>query len=274
MLIHRWRLLAPAFVMAIASLAAVSSGAQELQPHRAAYDVSLLDHGKPGADSPGTYAFELKLTCENYIINERLRLEVDGGRSSVVTEQLSQMIESRDGRKLHFEHRTTANGRQTSLVRGDATLREDGRGEAHFSEPDGQSVTLPAGTMFPIAMTRVTLKHAAAGDVGFGALFFFGEKPNPPQSVNVVIGRVPKRLADLKIPEGGVSLVKGHSRIYYRGGFFDADSKKEGEQAAFEMSSLTLDNGIELYGTHEEGDGGGIEYHISRLEALPKPNCN
>ncbi len=24
----------------------------------------------------------------------------------------------------------------------------------------------------------------------------------------------------------------------------------------------------------EEGDGGGIEYRISRLEPLPKPNCN
>ena len=41
---------------------------------------------------------------------------------------------------------------------------------------------------------------------------------------------------------------------------------------AFEMSSVTLDNGIELYGTHEESDG-GIEYRITRLEALPKPEC-
>ena len=30
--------------------------------------------------------------------------------------------------------------------------------------------------------------------------------------------------------------------------------------------------GIELYGTHEESDG-GIEYRITRLEALPKPEC-
>jgi hypothetical protein len=38
------------------------------------------------------------------------------------------------------------------------------------------------------------------------------------------------------------------------------------------MSSITLDNGIELYGTHEESDG-GIEYSITRLEPLPKPEC-
>ena len=39
------------------------------------------------------------------------------------------------------------------------------------------------------------------------------------------------------------------------------------------MSSLMLDNGIELWGTHEEGDGGGIEYSITRLEAVPLPTC-
>jgi hypothetical protein len=259
---------------ALGLLVAVGAQAQELQPHRAAYDVAMLDHGKASADSPGTYAFELKLTCDAYIFNQRLHIEIDGTRASAVTEQLSQMIESRDGRKLHFEHRTTTNGRQTGLVRGDAVLGEDGSGHARFSEPDGRSVVLPPGTMFPMAMTRATLAHAAAGDMGFHSLFFFGERPKPPQSVNVVIGRVPKRFANLQIPEGGASLVRGHSRIYYRGGFFDADSRKEGEPATFEMSSLTLDNGIELYGTHEEGDGGGIEYRISRLESLPKPHCN
>jgi hypothetical protein len=271
MLTARYKLLAPALAAAIA-FGAVCAEAQELQPHRAAYDVAMLDHGKQGEDMAGTYAFELKLTCDGYVMNQRLRLEMDGRRSPVVSEQLSQMTESRDGRTLHFEHRSSANGRQISLVRGEAMLDADGKGTAQFSNPEGQSVALPPGTMFPMAMTRATIKHALAHDTGFDALFFFGEKPKPPQSVNVVIGKVPKRLADLHIPKDGRRLVEGHSRIYYRGGFFDADAGKEGEQATFEMSSLTLDNGIELYGTHEEGDG-GIEYRISRLEALPKPHC-
>jgi len=94
----------------------------------------------------------------------------------------------------------------------------------------------------------------------------------PPQSVNVVIGRIPKRLKDLKIPEGGESLADGHDRIYYRAGFFDPQSKGAGGPT-FEMSSVTLDNGVELYGTHEEGET-GIEYRITRLEPLPKPECN
>ena len=258
-----------AAALVLAGLMTLPAAAQDFAPHKAAYAVSALDHGKAGA-SIGNYAYELKLTCEAYIITQRLRLDAGG-----ITEQQSQMTESRDGRKITFEHRSTANGKQTSIVKGGATLDQNGVGEAVFTDPQGQSVALPAGTLFPIAIARATVKHAKAGDGGFDALFFYGEKPKSPQAVNILIGRVPKRLGDLEVPKGAEAVIQGQGRIYYRGGFFDTDGKdkSKGEQAAFEMSSLMLDNGIELYGTHEEGDG-GIEYHISKLEALPKPTCN
>jgi len=166
-----------------------------------------------------------------------------------------------------------ANGKQTSLLRGDATLDDDGRGQSLFSEPEGQSVALPEGTLFPHALTRATIQHAKAEDGGFDALFFYGEKVKPPQSLNLVIGRVPKRLADFKLPEGAEALTENRARIYYRGAFFEADPKGQTGEAAYEMSSLMLDNGIELYGTHEESDG-GIEYRITRLEPLPRPECS
>jgi hypothetical protein len=224
---------------------------------------------------PGTYAYELKLTCDGYIVNQRLRLEIPGPRGMVVSEQLSQMTESRDGKKLRFEHRSTTDGRETSLVKGDALLGDDGSGQARFSEPEGQTVALPVGTLFPVAIARETIRQAKAGEGGFDALFFYGEKVKPPQSVNIVIGKVPKRLTTVKIPEGAEQLADGRSRIYYRAGFFEALSKGQVQaqgEPAFEMSSITLDNGIELYGTHEESDG-GIEYNITRLEPLPKPEC-
>ena len=260
-------------IAAVAAAIVAPAAAQELQPHRAVYAVTVLEKGKAALGAPGTYAFELKQACDGYVINQRMQLELDGSRGSVVSEQTSQMTESRDGRKLHFEHRSVANGKQTSLMRGEAALDDDGTGQAQFSEPEGQSVALPKGTLFPNAMTRATIQHAKAGDGGFDSLFFYGEKVKPPQSVNVVIGRVPKRLADFKIPEGAEALVENRDRIYYRGAFFESDPKDKSGEAAYEMSSLMLDNGIELYGTHEEGES-GIEYRITRLEALPKPTCN
>jgi hypothetical protein len=264
------RCVLPALLAAV--LAIAPAVGQDLAPHRAAYAVRTLDHGKPSGEAPGSYAYELKATCDDYVMIQRLRLEVAGEHGPIANEQQSQMTESRDGRRLRFEHLTTAAGRQASLMKGEALLADDGKGEARFSEPEGQSVALPAGTLFPAAIARETIRQAKAGTSGFDALFFFGEKVKPPQSVNVVIGRMPKRLSDLKIPEGGESLVEGRTRIYYRAGFFDTQGNGQGEPA-FEMSSVTLDNGIELYGTHEEGET-GIEYRITRLEPLPRPECN
>ncbi len=263
----------PAVLAAAFGIAdAAPATAQDFAPHRAVYSVTTMDKGKPSGDAPGTYAFELKLTCDGYIVHQRLRLETAGARGSIVSEQQSQMTESRDGRKLVFEHRTTSSGKQTALVKGEALIADDGNGQARFTDPEGQTVALPAGTLFPVAIARATIRQAKAGETGFDALFFFGDKVKPPQSVNILIGKVPKRLAEVKIPEGAEALVDGRTRIYYRAGFFDAGSKGQGEPA-FEMASLTLDNGIELFGTHEESDG-GIEYRITRLEALPKPTCN
>ena len=255
------------------SLSVAPVAAQDFAPHRAVYAVSSLERGKPGPSTSGTYAYELRLTCDGYVINQRLRLEA-GGRAPVASEQQSQLSESRDGRKFKFEHRTAAGGRQVSLVKGEATIDDDGKGEARFTEPAGQSVGLPVGTLFPVAIARETVRLAKAGENGFDARFFFGDKVKPPQSVNVLIGKVPKRLADLKAPEGGGEpLVEGRTRIYYRAGFFETavDNKAQGEPA-YEMSSVTLDNGIELYGTHEESDA-AIEYRITRLEPLPRPEC-
>src|SRR5262245_29762711 len=141
------RLIVPVLLSAMA-LPAVSAVAQDIAPHRAVYAVTTLERGKPSASAPGTYAYELRLTCDGYAVNQRLRLEVSGG---VANEQQSQMTECRDGKRLKFEHRTTVNGRQSSVFKGEAQLGDDGAGEARFTEPSGQTVALPARTMFPVA---------------------------------------------------------------------------------------------------------------------------
>ncbi len=269
-MLNRTLLICPAFAVALLALPAV---AQELAPHRAAYQVFTLDHGKPTGDSSGTYAYEFRQTCEGFVMNQRLRLDLPGSQGAVVSEQQSQMTEKSDSRRLQFDHRSTANGRLNGQWKGEATLNDDGKGQARYSEPEGQTVALPAGTLFPAALTRTTIQRARAGENGFDALFFYGEKVKPPQTVNVLIGRVPKRLGELQMPDGADAVIGKSQRIYFRAGFFDSDDKGKSEQPAFEMSSLTLDNGIELYGTHEQGDS-GIEYRITRLEALPKPKCN
>jgi hypothetical protein len=38
------------------------------------------------------------------------------------------------------------------------------------------------------------------------------------------------------------------------------------------MSSVTQHNGIEIWGTHEQGEL-RLEYRLIRIEAAPRPNC-
>ena len=128
------RLLSTAVLLAGFAVPAV---AQDFAPHRAVYSVVTLDKGKPGDGVPGTYAYELRLTCDGYVVNQRLRLEIPGARGMVVSEQQSQMTESRDGKKLHFEHRSTTDGRQTSLLKGDALLGDDGSRPGALHRPRG-----------------------------------------------------------------------------------------------------------------------------------------
>ena len=122
---------------------------------------------------PAPMPTSFALTCDGYVVNQRLRLEIAGARGTVVSEQQSQMTESRDGKKLRFEHRTTTDGRQTSLLKGEALLGDDGTGQARFTDPEGQTVALPAGTLFPVAIARETIRQAKAGESGFDALFFY-----------------------------------------------------------------------------------------------------
>ena len=104
------RLLTPMSLSAAVGTLAPAA-AQDFAPHRAVYAVSALDRGKPGTGTSGTYAYELRLTCDGYVVSRRLRLETAGTRAAA-SEQQSQMSESRDGKKLTFEHRITTGGRQ------------------------------------------------------------------------------------------------------------------------------------------------------------------
>jgi hypothetical protein len=262
--------------VAAAPIAAVTAEAQDFVSHRAAYVVTSLDRGRGGGDGGpiGSYAFEIRANCDGgYTVHQRMKLEFQNGRNSLVSEQQSSMTESSDGKRFSFEHRGTANGKATSQFKGDATFDGGGgAGQARFSEPAGQTVALPAETLFPVAIARATVRRALAGENGFEAAFFFGDKVKPPQAVNVLIGKVPRRLADLPTPDGAGALVAGQERIYFRGGFFDVSDGKVAGDPAYEMSSVTLANGIELYGTNEQADV-AIEYKLTRLESLSKAEC-
>src|SRR5947208_16128194 len=104
------RLIRPVIAgMLAAGTLALPAAAQEMQPHRAVYVATVLEKGKPGGGPPGPYAFERKVPCDGYVMNQRMRLEIERTRGSGEMEQQREMTEGRNGRKLRIEPRSVGN---------------------------------------------------------------------------------------------------------------------------------------------------------------------
>ena len=277
MLNVRCRRGAAAAAVAVASLTAIMSTpvrAQELVPHLAVYEV-ITGRAPAGANPPeiqGTYVFRLQGECDGGLkFEQRLRFEAKAPGGQTTVDQTSTGAESADGKRYRFTHRTTVDNKTEPEVRGEVTPGAGEESQVSFSQPAGRTVTIPADTMFPISILRRTVKAAQAGETGFEGRFFMGDKPEPPQAVSFLLGKPPRRVAELEPPQGERGLLEGRERFYFRASFYEDDSKSTGEPK-HELSSVTLDNGVEIWGTHEQGEL-RIEYRLIRIESLPKPQC-
>ncbi|HEX2892091.1 EipB family protein [Vineibacter terrae] len=268
------RLTATAAAAACLIGAAAPASAQDMVPHLAVYEITT-GRAPAGVSPPevrGTYVFRLQNECGGGMkFEQRLRFEAKGSGGSTEVDQTSTGWESTDGKRYRFTHRSAVDGKTEPEVRGEVDSPERGDAQARFSQPPGRVVTLPAGTLFPLSIMRRTVKAAKDGETGFEAPFFLGDKPEQPQAVSVLLGKPPRRVIELPPPQGDRSLVDGRERFYFRASFYDEEAKSTGEPR-HELSSVTLDNGVEVWGTQEMGEL-RLEYRLIRIEALPKPDC-
>src|SRR5258707_3391937 len=83
--------------------------------------------------------------------------------------------ESKDGLVYRFDTRNVVNGELQEEFSGKAELDGPGQGgHANFRKPNGESVELPPGTVFPTEHTKALLVRAAAGDSVVTRMLFDG----------------------------------------------------------------------------------------------------
>lgn len=258
---------------AVLVIAGGQAQAQTLVPHLAVYEV-VTGRAPAGVTPPeitGTYVFRLQDECGGGMkFEQRLRFEARGAGGATVVDQTTTGWEADDGKRYRFTHKNAVDSTAQPEMRGEAELG-DGEGEAKFSRPVGRVVPLPAGTLFPISILRRAIKAAADGESGFEGKFFMGDKPEAPQTVAALLGKPPRRVLELPPPQGDRALVSGRQQFYFRVAFYDDKPNAAGEPR-HEMSSVTLDNGVEIWGTHEQGEL-RLEYRLTRIERVPPPRC-
>lgn len=176
-------------IVAPADPFALPEGAR-LAPHRAVYEITLGETSDEAdiAEVRGLLAIELLEACEGFTVNQRIRTEfLTQSDEIAVTDYSISSFESRDGLSYRFAIRIGDESDEYSEYVGQARLNAlGGLGKAEYSEPDGLTLELPEGTMFPNTHTAALLRAALRGETFMSATLYEGSAEYPLDHVTAV----------------------------------------------------------------------------------------
>ncbi len=166
----RLRLIAALLAMSAPALSALSLPALAADPvplaaHRALYRLKMDSARGDVQAASGTMAYEITDACDGWATRQRLSLNItnnDGQEIELVSDYATW--ESKDGLSMRFRMRQTTDTAVTEQVEGDASLdKTGGPGSIRYAVPEERTVSIPPGTVFPMAHTAAIIAAAEAG---------------------------------------------------------------------------------------------------------------
>lgn len=166
---------------------AAAAEAVTLAPHRASYDVGLVDSSDNllGVDGRIAVAMEQPGDCQSYGIDYRFVARFLKEQDIVVTDQQIRLTESRDGRHFDFNAESFVDSLPDSTTSGEATT--DGKKTVvAYEEPEARDVTLPQ-SVFPLHHTKQIIEAAKAGVPIIESPVFQGDSDAEKNTTSTVI---------------------------------------------------------------------------------------
>lgn len=192
-----FRSAAPLLVLVLATIGAFAPRAAlaaarpaiSLAPHRAVYDLSFAGSADGRTVSAsGRMTFEVLDACSAWATQQMLQISsVDRDGTETATRSDYATWEQKDGRAFNFTVLERDNGEAADTVRGHAAIAPGTPGHVVFSEPHGTTLTLPVGTLFPMAHTAAILNAAAAGTGALSPLLFDGTGTDGAEYTHVTV---------------------------------------------------------------------------------------
>ena len=243
-----------------------AAAAVELLSHRAAYRLSLAEGSSATggvAAVRGGLVIEWRDSCAGAISNQRLGFiaSLDEGGDSTYDIRFSSW-ESPDNTQLRFTVRSFDDGYLYEEFRGEATLDNAGAGLAAFSEPPGEELALPRGTLFPSEHLRRVIAGAERGDVVISHDVFDGSGPEGLSHVTAVIGK------GTPAPEDGD--MSGKLRWPVTLAYHDAQGADD--MPVFEIAFKLSDRGVLHDLLLDYGDF-TLEGKLEQLDIFDPPEC-
>lgn len=161
-----------------------------LAAHHALYSLTLESaRSSDILGANGTMGYEVQDACDGWAVRQRLDMHIansDGQTIEMVSDYATW--ESKDGLRLRFHMRQTTDTAVTSQTDGDAKLQKaGGSGVAHYTTPKQADVSLPPGTLFPMAHTAALLAAAEAGQKYLNLPLFDGTDENGAEISSIAI---------------------------------------------------------------------------------------
>jgi hypothetical protein len=241
-------------------------GAKAMAAHRAAYRLTLA-HARPDGQvtqAQGAMLFEVRDACDGWTTRQRLTLNVvDRAGDTVETGSDYSTWESKDGRRLRFTLTQMAQGAVTQRVAGEAELDGDKGGTVRYEQPEKQEMTLPPGTLLPMAHTIRTLALAKAGQKMLVVPLFDGTNDDGAQDSTTILSPWTDAQASARFP-----LLANQASARMRIAFFDRDASAGASTPSYEVGLRYFANGVADEMKMDFGDF-VMDGKLESLEPLP-----
>lgn len=244
-----------ATVLALGSLTfaktALAGADVVFSPHRAVYDISLIDSvpGSGVAGVSGRMVYELSGSpCDGYTQNMRfITVMTNQEGQETLSDLRNSSWEEAAGKKLRFSSSQYQNDELADASQGDAN-RATGPASTgvNLVKPAKKRVALPADIYFPMQHAMTLIQAAKTGAKFFAANLYDGsEKGEKYYLTNTVIGRkiapgAKALTASLKNTEPLSILPSWPLTISY----FDIGKDKEDALPSYELSFRYFENGV------------------------------
>jgi hypothetical protein len=265
----------PLFVIFVAAfcLASATARGAEFAAHRALYTMTLVSaHAGSGiAGVAGKMAVEWRNACTGWTFEYRSDIDVAfAEREPLRLSSSATTWESRDGRDYRFSVRHRTNGEDTERIEGTAVGRKkDKPGRVVFSQPKPRKMTLPAGTLFPIAHSATIMEMLAKSrkPAFLSRMVFDGMDMKGLYQVSAAIGDALPESAGVRPADGSM---KGLRSWPVDLAYFDAQSKKPEPDHEIQMHLYANGVADDLV---MEFDDFTVRARIGRIELLRDPPC-
>jgi hypothetical protein len=263
-------------IFVVLGLPAGELSALEIVAHRALYRVTLERAPSSGVSAvSGNMSVDWRNGCSGWTFEYRSVINVSQAESPEISLLTAATTwEAQDGSEYRFNVRHSTNGRELEKIEGHGTILAPGAGgEVTFTAPRPRQLTLPVGTLFPMAHSRAVLRAAERGKapVFLPLPVFDGMDEQSLYLVNVVIGKAGSGKSKYPAPSEEVGrLLRGHKTWPVNLAYFKANDRQP--VPSHEMNLIMHDNGISDQLVMDFTDF-TIRASLEKLEIQPPEDC-